>query len=169
MAICETERLRLRHLSGSDAEFILDLLNDPDFVRGIGDRAVRTLAEARHYILTGPVASYERFGFGLYLVETRQPMRSIGICGFLRRDSHPDVEIGFAFLPAGRGQGYAQEAATAALGFGTRSLRMTRIVALTALDNQRSGKLLEKLGFQFERTICLAGLEPSRFFVLNIS
>lgn len=153
MTVLETERLRLRHLSGGDAPFLLELLNDAGFIRNIGDRGVRTLEQARQYIRTGPAASYEQHGFGLDLVESKQPARALGICGLLRRDWHPDVEIGFAFMPAARGQGFAFEAGRAVMEFAIRSLQLSRIVALTALDNHGSMRVLEKLGFSFERTL----------------
>jgi ribosomal-protein-alanine N-acetyltransferase len=165
----ETERLRLRHLSGADAAFMLELLTDPDYIRNIADRGVRTVEDAERYILAGPAASYEKFGFGLYLVELKQPLQPIGLCGLLRRDYHPDVEIGYAFLPAGRGQGYVLESATAVLEV-ARSLEVDRLVAVTTPDNQPSIRVLEKLGFQFEGMVKLPGhTGPSRFFVRNDS
>ena len=160
MSVLETERLRLRHLTSADAPLMVELLNDPDFIRNIADRGVRTLEQARQYILAGPAASYEQHGFGLDLVESRQSGLGVGICGLLRRDCHPDVELGFAFLPAARGQNYAFEAGRAALDFGIRSLGFTRIVALTAPDNMASIRVLEKLGFRFERMV--PWLNPGR-------
>lgn len=168
MLICETQRLRLKQLSAADAPFILELLNDPGFLRNIGDRGVRTLEDAQHYIRTGPRASYEQFGFGLWLVEQTQPLAPVGICGLLRRDSHPDVELGFAFLPAGRGKGYATEAARAVIDFGRHSLGLQRIAAITAPDNRDSIKVLEKLGFRYEGLASLtAQSAPSRLFALR--
>jgi RimJ/RimL family protein N-acetyltransferase len=170
MTVCETERLRLSHLSSpGDAPFILELLNDPGFIQNIGDRDVRTLPQAGDYINNGPVASYEKFGFGLYLVETREPRARLGICGLLRRDFHPDVEIGFAFLPQFRGKGYALEAASAVMALGLKTLRLQRIVALTALHNHPSMKVLERLGLKFERMIQYPGrAEESRLFAYQV-
>jgi RimJ/RimL family protein N-acetyltransferase len=169
MTVCETERLRLSHLSNpDDAPFVLELLNDPDFLQNIGDRGVRTLAQAGDYIENGPGASYAKFGFGLNLVATRESATRIGICGLLRRDFHPDVEIGFAFLPQFRGKGYAFEAASAVMTLGLKTLRLERIVALTALDNHASMKVLERLGLKFERPIQFPGRpEESRLFVYD--
>jgi RimJ/RimL family protein N-acetyltransferase len=170
MTLCETERLRLRHLSSpDDAPFMLELLNDPGFIRNIGDRGVRTLAAAGEYIANGPVASYKQFGFGLYLVETRDPVARTGICGLLKRDFHPDVEIGFAFLPRFRGKGYAFEAASAVMMLGLQTLRLERIVALTALDNHDSIKVLARLGLKFERMIQFPGHpEESRLYLYQV-
>src|SRR5262245_7566545 len=99
MTIIETERLVLRPLAPDDAPFILTLLNEPSFLRYIGDKNVRTVADAEKYILNGPVASYERHGLGLCLVELTESHTPIGMCGLLKRDELPDPDIGFAFLP----------------------------------------------------------------------
>ena len=160
MTVLETERLVLRRLCSDDAEFILELLNQPSFLRYIGDKGVRNTDDAIRYIQTGPQASYERFGFGLYLVELKESGVSIGMCGLLKRDSLPDVDVGFAFLPAHWSQGYAFEAAAAVMTYGREVLGLRRIVAITSLDNVASIKLLEKIGLRFERLIKLAEDQP---------
>jgi RimJ/RimL family protein N-acetyltransferase len=153
MKILETERLVLRRLSSDDAEFILELLNQPSFLRYIGDKGVRTTEDAVRYIQTGPVASYERFGFGLYLVELKETGVPIGMCGLLKRDTLPDADVGFAFLPDYRSQGYAFEAASSVMSYGREVLGLPRIVAITSRDNDASIKLLEKIGLKFEGLI----------------
>jgi [ribosomal protein S5]-alanine N-acetyltransferase len=157
MIVCETQRLRLRHLSPVDAPFILELLNDPEFIRNIGDRQVRTLDDARLYILDGPVASYEHSGFGLYRVEMKDTSVPIGICGLLKRDYLEDVDVGFALLAPFRGAGFAFEAAAAVLRLGRETLGLERIVAITAPDNDGSIKVLRRLGLEFERMIRVPG------------
>jgi RimJ/RimL family protein N-acetyltransferase len=153
MSVIETARLRLREMCGDDAGFILEVLTDPDFVANVGDRGVHDAPAACRYIADGPGGSYAKYGFGLYLVELLADGTPLGICGLLRRDSHPDVEIGFAFVPRARGQGYALEAARATLAFAQRTLGLTRIVALTALDNHPSIRILESIGLRFERMV----------------
>jgi RimJ/RimL family protein N-acetyltransferase len=148
--VIETARLVLRRLEADDAEFIVELLNDPDWLRFIGDKNVHSIADARGYIASGPVAMYAREGFGLYLTERKDDAVPIGMCGLIKRDSLPDVDIGFAFLPAFRGQGYALEAATAVLALGSGAFGLRRIVAITSPDNDRSIALLEKLGMKAE-------------------
>lgn len=155
MKLIETERLVLRRLTVADAAFILELLNDRSFLRFIGDKQVRTLDDARKYILNGPIASYERFGFGLFLTELKDASAPIGICGLLKRDTLDDVDIGFAFLPEFCGQGYGFESARATMTYGREELGLKRIVAITSPDNDASIALLEKLGFKFE---CLTKL-----------
>lgn len=150
-----TARLRIRELTPADAPFILALLNDPDFIRNIGDRNVRTPDDARRYIEAGPMASYARHGFGLCLVQTIDG-EAIGICGVLKRDELPAPDIGFAFLPAYRSQGYALEAATAVLTYVRDVLRMPRLLAIVNPANQASIRLLERLGLAFDRIVRLS-------------
>ena len=156
MQVLETERLSLRRLTPDDSEFILELLNDPSWLRFIGDKGVRTLDDARDYILQSLVAMYERLGFGLYLTELKNEGVPIGICGLIKRDSLADVDIGFAFLPKFRGKGYAYESASAVMAYGKRALGLNRMVAITSPDNYGSARLLEKLGFTFERMVKLS-------------
>lgn len=160
MRVLETDRLILRRLTAEDAEFILELLNEPSFLRFIGDKGVRTLDEAREYIAKGPADSYERFGFGLYLAELKDAGSPIGICGLVKRDSLEDVDIGFAFLPGFWGHGYALESAAAVIAYAKDTLGLTRLVAVTSPDNHASIKLLEKLGLGFERLVRLSDDGP---------
>jgi RimJ/RimL family protein N-acetyltransferase len=155
MKILETDRLILRHLSTADAEFILELVNDPSFIRYIGDKQVRTLEDAQRYVLDGPVKSYQTYGFGLNLVELKSEAKPIGICGILKRDTLPDPDIGFAFLPAYWNQGYAFEAADAVMKHARDAFKVKTILAITTPDNEASGKLLTKIGMTFERLIKL--------------
>jgi RimJ/RimL family protein N-acetyltransferase len=152
-AVIETERLRLRHLDESDAPFILELLNDPAWLRYIGDRGVRTLDDARRYIEQGPRRMYTDHGFGLFLVERRTDGAPMGLCGLIRRDTLPDVDIGFALAGAYRGEGYAFEAAAATLRYAREVAGLERVVAIAMPGNHASTRLLERLGMRFERTI----------------
>jgi RimJ/RimL family protein N-acetyltransferase len=167
LKVFETERLILRWLSIDDAEFMLELLNDPGWLRFIGDRGVRTLEGAREYILNGPVEMYDRLGFGLYLTELKEGGVPVGICGLIKRDSLKDVDIGFAFLPAFRTKGYAYEAARATMVYGKDVLGLNRIVAITSKDNDASVRLLEKLGFQFEQMVRLSNDEEVKLFATD--
>ena len=166
--VLETDRLVLRQLSTEDAEFILELVNEPSWLRFIGDKGIRTIDDARSYILTGPVASYNRFGFGLYLTELKDSRIPIGICGLVKRESLKDVDIGFAFLSKFWGKGYAQESASAVIAFAKRALGLSRIVAITTPDNHSSIKVLEKLGFCYEQMVRFSEGDPElRLFAIN--
>jgi [ribosomal protein S5]-alanine N-acetyltransferase len=149
-----TPRLVLRELNADDALFILELLNEPDFLRFIGDKGVKNLADAREYIKKGPVDSYVRNGFGLYAACLRDGS-PLGICGLVKRDGLSDPDLGFAFLERYRGQGYALESAQAVLERGRREFKLSRILAITSPDNERSVAVLKRAGFEFERIIRL--------------
>jgi len=160
MIVVETARLRLRHLAEHDAAFIVELLNDPGFLRFIGDRGVRTLDDALGYIANGPGASYAKYGHGLYCVETRDGGTPVGICGLLKRDTLEDVDLGYAFLPTGRGLGYAQESCLAVLERARDVHGYTRVIAIVNPTNLGSIKVLERLGFGYERAIEITPGDP---------
>jgi ribosomal-protein-alanine N-acetyltransferase len=153
VTVTETTRLRLRRLTLDDSPFLIELLNDRDFLANIGDRAVHSIADAHRYLTHGPFASYEQHGFGLYLMELKEPPTAIGMCGLLHRASHPDVELGFALLPGFRGRGYIQEAARATLQLAIETLGLRVIVAITAPGNAISAHILRRLGFVYERPV----------------
>jgi ribosomal-protein-alanine N-acetyltransferase len=155
-----TERLILRALTPADARFVQRLVNDPDWLRYIGDRGVRSLEDARAYIRNGPMSMYERYGFGLYAVVRKADRAVIGLAGLIKRETLPEFDLGFAFLPAYRGAGYAREAARKVLVEARDAFGLKRVLAITSLDNERSMKLLESLGFRFERVIRLAPDDP---------
>lgn len=155
MKVIETNRLILRRLSTDDADFIIELLNEPSFIQNIGDKKVRTKKDAFRYILDGPVDSYERYGFGLYMVELRGTGIPIGICGLLKRETLADVDVGFAFLPKFWSKGYAYESASAVLRYAKEVCGLNRIVGITSPDNIASIGVLEKLGLKFESMITL--------------
>lgn len=163
--VFSTGRLVVRRLAETDAGFICGLLNEPSWLRFIGDKGVRTPEDARRYIANGPQKMYREHGFGLWLVALRAGAIPIGICGLIRRSGLDDVDLGFAYRGEFWGRGYAREAALATLAHAKDVVGLKRIVALTALDNARSVRLLEKLGFGFERVVRLAAEAPeSRLF-----
>jgi RimJ/RimL family protein N-acetyltransferase len=151
MQILETERLRLRPFTTDDASFVLTLLNEPSFLRFIGDKKVRNLDDARQYLLNGPIASYNVHGFGILLVELKDTNIPIGMCGLIKREELPEPDIGFAFIPDYWRQGFAFEAATAVMNDARERLKLTNILAIVNPDNESSIKLLERLGLKFER------------------
>ena len=151
MLVLETERLRLRPFTIDDAPFVLTLLNEPSFLHFIGDKKVRNLDDARQYLLTGPIATYEKHDFGLLLVELKESHTPIGMCGLLKREELPDPDIGFAFLPDYWGRGFALEAASAVMKDARERLKLNQVLAIVNPDNDASIKLLERLGLRFER------------------
>ena len=164
MIAIETERLALHEFTDDDAAFVFRLVNEPSFLRYIGDRGVRTIEDARRYIADGPVAGYARYGYGLLRVAQKADGTTVGMCGVLKRDALPDPDIGFSFLPEFWSQGYALESARAVMKHAREVLRLGRILAITTKDNEPSMRLLAKLGFRFDRMIQF-GSEELRLFV----
>lgn len=163
----ETERLTIRELDAvADAEFVFALLNTPKFLQYIGDRAVRSVEGARDFIEFRYCQSYRDHGFGLYAVEQLSDGAKIGLCGFVRRDTLPAVDLGFAFLPEYERQGYGFESAAAVMKYGREAFGFETVLAITSLDNDASGSLLEKLGFSFDHIID-SGSEQLKLYSLH--
>lgn len=156
MKILETDRLILRQLSTEHAAFILELVNEPSFIQNIGDRGIRTLEDALVYILRAAISSYEKNGFGLYLVELKDSGQSIGMCGLIKRAELENVDIGYAFLPRFWLKGYAVEAAAAVKAYARDVLGLKRLVAITDPANQGSIRVLEKIGLKYEKMVRLS-------------
>jgi len=166
--IFETDRLIIRKMTLTDAPFLLKLLNDPTWIQFIGDRNVNTIKDAENYIKEKMIASYQKNGFGFYVLATKDKNTSVGTTGLIDREGMKHIEVGFALLQEFTGKGYAFEATKAMLDFAHKTLKINPIVAITDLENIRSGKLLEQLGFRFDKNIQLPSFEkPSKLFVQN--
>jgi len=150
----------LRRLVCDDGPFLISLLNQPSFIANIGDRGVRTVEDAHRYLRDGPHAMYERHGFGLWHVARKVDGTGVGMCGLLKRDNLPDVDVGYAYLPEFWGQGYAVEAAAATLTHGARKFGLTRVIGVVSEGNSASIRVLEKIGMRFERMYPMHPGEP---------
>lgn len=169
MKILETPRLVLRTIDAADAPFYLELVNDPDFVAHIGDRGIRTLDQARAHIENGPVRMQATLGHAIWLVARKESGTAIGMCGLIKRDTLPGVDLGYAFLPAWRGQGHAFEAARAVVEYARDTLGLARLLAITSPHNTASGALLEKIGLRFDKIVHLTPEDPgTRLYAMQL-
>jgi RimJ/RimL family protein N-acetyltransferase len=164
MRALESSRLSLRRLTLDDAEFVFGLVNQPSWLQFIGDKNVRNLDDARNYLRTGPLDMYQRFGFGLFMVERKADSIAIGMCGLLKRDILPEPDIGYALLPEFWGQGYALEAANAVLDYGHYAHELTRILAIVSPGNERSIRVLERCGMKYERMFPMSEKDDVKLF-----
>lgn len=164
MRVLETERLFLRRFVAADADFVLRLVNEPSWLRYIGDRGVRTLDMAKAYIDEKLAGLYRAHGFGLLCVEPKHGPGPLGMCGLVRRDSLDAADLGFAFLSEHCGRGYAREAAAAVIEWAHAAYGLHTLVAITAMDNHRADRLLAALGFRFERTLQLPDFNEQRLY-----
>ncbi|OZG72280.1 hypothetical protein BTA51_16200 [Hahella sp. CCB-MM4] len=170
--VFDTERLVVRELTMGDTDFVIDILNDPDFIRNVVDRGVRTKEDAENYLLEGPLKSYRDHGYGLFAVELKPGQKikqgqietdnkvadkPIGLCGLIKRDFLAAPDIGFAFLPDFRGQGYAKEAAMGTLRLARDELHIPQVMAITSKENVDSMTLLIKLGMKMSGTVTYPG------------
>jgi len=152
-----TLRLHLRWLTEDDAALMLSIWNDPDFIRHVGDRGIRTLGEARQAMRDGILKLYADSGYGPYLIESLDGESPMGICGLFKRDHLDYPDIGYGLLPGYRGRGYALEAASAVLMHARDYLGLAQLKAIVSQDNTPSVRLLEKLGMRSEGVLRMPG------------
>lgn len=162
MQTLATARLRLRPFDESDRAFIVALLNEEAFLRHVGDKGVRDEADAVDYLANGPIASYAKYGFGLLLVEDDSSGRPLGMCGLILRDGQRHPDIGYAFLAAHHGKGYAIEAARAVLEHARNTLELAVVLAFVDPSNDRSIRLLENLGMSYCGLTVLDGIPAAQ-------
>lgn len=135
-----SERLRFEPLNRSHAPLVLALFTDPMFIRYVGDRGLRSEADAIEQI-EGPLARQQRAYATKYAVfEQDEP---VGLCGLMQRDYLPAPDLGYSFLPTARGRGLAREAARWVLSHSQQAM----VYAMVNSDNQASRALLEHMAF----------------------
>lgn len=162
----ETERLLLREFTTGDTAFILELVNSAGWLQYIGDRNIKSVEQAKAYLENGPIKNYRENGFGLCLVERKDDAKAIGMCGLLKREYLDTPDMGFAFLPEFNGNGYAYEIAIATVAYAKNKLKISTVSAITMANNEKSIKLLEKMGFSFKKTIFLpTGKEELQLYI----
>lgn len=137
-------------------------MNEPEVIRYVGDRGLRTRTEAAAYIADHLREQGEGHGLGLCRVALRASSTPIGICGLLQRPALDAPDLGFAFRAAYEGQGYAAEASQAVLQAAQDQLGLTTVTAITNVDNPRAVRLLQRLGFTYER-LAPVGAEGTLF------
>lgn len=153
MIITETSRLIISKFSLEDASFFLKLVNTPNWIKYIGDRNLKTVKDAEDYLLKGTLKSYEDFGFGFYKLYDKESSKYVGTCGLVKREQLEEVDLGFAFLPEFEGKGYGYEASSAVLKIAKERFHLKTLMAITLPINVNSIKLLEKLGFKYQKRV----------------
>jgi RimJ/RimL family protein N-acetyltransferase len=170
MKILETERLNLRTIVPDDAAFYYELVNDPTWLEHIGDKGIRSVDGARAAIIDGPCAMQQKLGHSLYVMERKSDGMPLGLCGLIKRDSLPDVDIGYAIRPAYFGQGYTFEAAAAVVAYARTQLRLKRLLGITSPGNTNSINLLAKLGLGFvEHKVLPPDGRPTNIYCLEFA
>jgi ribosomal-protein-alanine N-acetyltransferase len=155
--LIETDRLRLRPVTVDDAEFMLEVWNDPDFIDQVADRGIRTKEQAAVAIEEGAQLLFETYGYGPYCMHLKSDDSLIGICGLFKRDNLDCPDIGFTILPDYRKDGFTREAATAVIKYARDVLGLTQLAAITSPGNAPSRGLIEKLGMALHGTITMPG------------
>jgi RimJ/RimL family protein N-acetyltransferase len=144
-----TERLRLRRWRPADREPFAALNADPEVMAYFPDRLTR---EQSDLVVARIEADLERDGYGLWALETKAGGEFIGFTGLspvtYETPFTPAVEVGWRLARAAWGNGYATEAARAALAFGFDEVGLEEIVSFATVGNTRSRAVMERIGME---------------------
>lgn len=149
----ETSRLILKPTTTDDAEFIFALVNSPKWLKYIGDRNVKTIADALVYIKEKIRPQQIELGYSNYTVIRKSDRAKIGSCGLYKREELSYIDIGFAFLPEYEKLGYGFESAQKILNAAFNTFHLKKVCAITTLENLESQQLLVKIGMKYIREI----------------
>lgn len=152
----ETPRLRLRKFRGTDLDPYAEMSADPEVMKFIGTGVTLNRNEAWRS-MAAMLGHWQLLGYGMWAVELRQTGAFIGRAGFLDPPGWPGVELGWLLGRAHWGQGYAIEAARAALDYAFTVLGRERVISLIREGNDRSVRVAEKLGGRYAGDVELLG------------
>ncbi|MDM7861710.1 GNAT family N-acetyltransferase [Alteromonas sp. ASW11-36] len=144
--------LVIRQITSADAEFVLALLNDPAWLRYIGDRKVRSIEDAAAYIDNVFTKQYTASGLGTFVIEEQGTQTPVGVCSLLQREHLPGPDVGFALLPKFRGKGIINRAISQMLNR-PEVKQISNLYAQTLPQNSDSIRCIKRLGFEFERQL----------------
>ena len=153
MVVAETNRLTISKFTIEDAPFFMTLVNTPNWLKYIGDRNVKTIKQAEDSITSSHLKSYKTNGFGFYVLRLKETLEPIGTCGLIKREELENIDFGFAMLPGYEGLGFGLESSQAIIEIAKSNFKIEKLVAITLEINKNSIKLLEKLGFSFEKKV----------------
>lgn len=146
-----SDRVQLDRLTSADARALVQLLNEPGWLRFIGDRGVSTEQDAVAYLETARQNSDA--GMGLFAVRRNDDRQLLGMCTLIQRAYLSQPDLGFALFAAQAGHGFAQEASARLMRYVFEGLALPELSAITLPENARSIALLERLGFLRAETL----------------
>ncbi|TVZ55853.1 RimJ/RimL family protein N-acetyltransferase [Lutibacter sp. Hel_I_33_5] len=145
----ESERLIIRDAKVSDAAFYFQLFNDPDWIQFISDKNLKSVEETEVYLKDILLKNFQLGGLGFFTVILKKTNEPIGTSTALQREKPEYIDIGYGFLPKGRGKGYATEATKLIIEYVRTTFKQKKVFAFTMQHNKASQKLLENLNFTY--------------------
>ena len=143
----------MRPFKEEDSADLFRLNADPEVIRYTGDPPFSNEQEALEFIRA--YDHYEKWGHGRYTVLLAETGLFLGWCGLKWNSDIHEVDLGYRFLREHWGKGYATEAASASLVEAYDQLGYKSVIGRAMVPNIGSIRVLQKLGFQFERyTLC---------------
>ena len=159
----ETERLLLRPFRLEDVEHAYRMNLDPAISTYTGDGGVVSKTEIRRRIEEDVLGDYKKYGFGRLVVELKEENKFIGFSGLKYLPDLKEVDIGFRFFKEYWGKGIATESGKACVKYGFDELRLEKLIGLVLPENIASIRVLEKLGFSYEKEVLEEGLVAKKY------
>lgn len=169
-ASLKTDRLVLQPITLSHAEFYLQLMNSPGWLKFIGDRKIYSVEQCAEYLETRMLPQWKEKGYGNYIAYRKTDNVPVGAIGIFSRPGLDTVDLGFAMMDEYMGQGYTYEGANRLLQEASRTFALSKIQAITDPQNVPCQRLLEKLGFAYQGNIILPNeVKETRLYSLTLS
>ena len=159
----ETERLILRPFDLQDIVPAYEMNLDAEVSKYTGDGGVVSMEETERRIKEDVFSDYQKHGFGRLAVQLKGGPRFIGFAGLKYLEDIDEVDVGYRFMSAYWGKGYATEAAKACVEFGFQTLQLKRMLGFVLAENPGSIRVLEKLGFSYEKDVLEDGLVAQQY------
>ena len=145
-----TERLLLRPIESSDLAALQEFWNNPEVRRYLWADQIMS-RETVSEIIAASQRCFEQLGSGFFAIEVAtNPGVLVGFCGHRQFEDGTQTEVLFGILPEFWGEGYVTEAAHAVLRHGFETCGIDHVIAATETPNQRSVRVLQRLGMVFE-------------------
>jgi len=143
--VLETPRLRLRQFREADLDAYAEMCADPEVMRYIGTGVTLSRPDAWRS-MAGMLGHWKLRGYGMWALELQSTRELVGRAGFLDPPGWPGFELGWFLGRRHWGNGYAVEAASAALRYALDELGRERVISLIRPGNMRSIRVAEALG-----------------------
>lgn len=151
--VLRTDRLILRPFTIDDIDAAYKMNLDEEVSRWTGDGGVVGKEEIRRRIQEDVLGDYAKYRYGRMAVVLKETEEFIGFCGLKYLEDYEEVDLGYRLMSQYWCRGYATEACQVCLDYGFGQLGLYKIIAMVLPQNKASIRVLDKLGFQFQRDI----------------
>ena len=166
--IFETPRLYLRRFTLADTPLIYQLNSKPEVLQYLHEPLVRDEVHAGEVLANIILPQYEQH-LGRWATFIKDSDEFIGWCGLKHRPERNEIDLGYRFLPAYWGKGYATEAAKHTIEHGFKNLQLQSISGMAHIENSASLNVLQKIGMRYIKDDMVDDCPVKIFIAENVS